>query len=223
MSDEPAGWEGWLAVCGLKREAAIWGGRAVVGGGRSDLLTHRLEEAVATERPTGLISFGVCGALAADLGVGAVIVGETVTAPDGRTYACGPPAMQRLAATGAKPTRIAGSDHVAADPASKQALAERGDAVDMESHVAARAAAAHGLPLAVLRVVSDAAGHDLPPAAIAGMRADGGVDVCAVLMGLAREPRQLPALVRLGRDSGRAFAALAQARLVLAGSAVRTP
>ena len=40
------------------------------------------------------------------------------------------------------------------------------------------------------------------------MRADGEVDLAAVLGALIREPGQLPALIRLGLDSRRAFSAL---------------
>jgi hypothetical protein len=77
--------------------------------------------------------------------------------------------------------------------------------VDMESHVAAKLAAARGLPFAVLRVVSDTAGLSLPNAVVAGNRPDGGMDLLGVLGALARDPRQLPDLMRVGRDAGAAF------------------
>ena len=78
-------------------------------------------------------------------------------------------------------------------------------AVDMESHVAAAFAAAHGLPFAALRVISDGADRALPRAAQAGMKPDGGMDVLAVLKALARDPRQLPALIRTGLEAEVAF------------------
>jgi hypothetical protein len=99
-----------------------------------------------------------------------------------------------------------------ADPDGKAALGARAAAVDMESQVAAAAAERHGLRLAVLRVVSDAAGHSLPPAAIAGFREDGGIDVAAVIAALARDPRQLPALLETGRNSSLAFGRLRAVR-----------
>ncbi len=49
---------------------------------------------------------------------------------------------------------------------------------------------------------------DLPPAALVGMRPDGGMALGAVLASLARDPRQLPALIRTGRQADRAFAGL---------------
>ena len=72
----------------------------------------------------------------------------------------------------------------------------------------ARIAAELFLPFAVLRVVCDPAERELPPAVIAGMRADGTMDVSAVLGSLARSPGQLPGLIRLAVEAGRARATL---------------
>jgi hypothetical protein len=43
------------------------------------------------------------------------------------------------------------------------------------------------------------------------MRPDGGMALGAVLASLARDPRQLPALIRTGRQADQAFRGLAQA------------
>ena len=81
----------------------------------------------------------------------------------------------------------------------------------MESHIAARVAARHNLPFAILRTISDSADHALPPAALVGMKPDGGVALGAILASLARNPAQLPALIRTGREAGAAFSALRRA------------
>jgi Nucleoside phosphorylase len=81
-------------------------------------------------------------------------------------------------------------------------------AVDMESHIVARVSARRGLPFAVLRVISDAATDRLPPAALCGMRSDGSMAIGAVLGSLARNPIQLPALVRTAWHAQRGFRAL---------------
>ena len=106
---------------------------------------------------------------------------------------------------------IAASDTMVVDAAGKAALhaATGALAVDMESHVAAGFAAEHGLPFAALRVISDGADRALPKAAQAGMKPDGGMDVLAVLIELARDPRQLPALIRTGQEAEVAFRQLA--------------
>ncbi len=81
-------------------------------------------------------------------------------------------------------------------------------AADMESHIAARLAIEHGLPFVALRVVADPAARAVPPAALAGMRKDGRVDVGAVLVSLARQPGQLPAMIGLAADTRRAMSQL---------------
>ena len=203
---------GWLAVCGLKREAAIWGDRAVVGGGRADRLAERLRAMIQDSRPQGLVSFGLAGALSPALAVGEVVIGETVMF-GAQSWACDAEAAQALSLRLATaPLRVLGVDHVVADTAEKAVLAARADIIDMESQVAAEVAEREGLPLAVLRVVSDGAGHVLPPAAIAGFREDGEIDVSAVVAALARDPRQLPALIEMGRNSGLAFRRLKAVR-----------
>ena len=112
---------------------------------------------------------------------------------------------------------VAGADAPVAGPAAKAALhaLTGAAAVDMESAVVARAAARHRLPFAILRAIADPAHRALPPAALVAMRADGGIDLAAMLGALAREPRQLPALARLALDARRAFAALVRVRALL--------
>lgn len=85
-------------------------------------------------------------------------------------------------------------------------------AVDMESAMAARFAQARKLPFAVLRVISDDAGHALPQAALAAMKPDGGIAVGRVVGSLLRHPLQLPALIRTGRTSNKAFRELLRCR-----------
>jgi adenosylhomocysteine nucleosidase len=118
----------------------------------------------------------------------------------------------RLAARlpGARLGAILGVDAMVAEAAGKAALhRETGAlAVDMESHVAARVARRHNLPFAAARAISDAADRSLPPAARVGMRPDGGMDLPGVLRALARDPCQLPALIRTGIEAERGFRAL---------------
>jgi nucleoside phosphorylase len=105
---------------------------------------------------------------------------------------------------------ILGADAIIASVAEKRDLFARTGAiaVDMESHIAARVAARHGLPFAIIRTISDAADQALPPAALVGMKPNGSVALGAVLASLARRPTQLPALITTGRNAGLAFAAL---------------
>src|SRR5262249_40991559 len=88
-------------------------------------------------------------------------------------------------------------------------------AVDTESHIAARIAAAHGVPFVACRVIIDAADKRLPPAALIGLRPDGTADVGAVFRSVVRQPSQLPALVRTALDARIGSAALRRGRQLL--------
>lgn len=200
-----------LAATGLQRERRIVEGpgvRAIAGGGDGAALEAALER--LAPQADGLISIGIAGGLAPDLAVGAWVVGDAVLFEDRRwpTHAAW---SARLAETlAARRGPVLGSSKIVADSVEKQRLQRQTGAlaVDMESQVVARVAARHGRPFAVARVVSDAAGHSLPPAARVAMGADGGVAVGPLLRSLLRHPGQVPALVRLGRNAERAFTEL---------------
>jgi hopanoid-associated phosphorylase len=200
-----------LAATGLLREARILaspGVEVVPGGGDAARLEAALDRLAPGAR--GIISIGIAGALAPGLRPGDWVVAEAVLG-DG-TIATEAAWAARLAAAlpNARRGTMLGRDAMAAEAAEKAALHQATGAltVDMESHVAARVARRHGLPMAAARVVSDAAGRTLPPAARLGMRPDGGMDLPAVLRALLASPGQLPALVRTGWEAERAFRAL---------------
>jgi adenosylhomocysteine nucleosidase len=205
-----------LAVCGLKREAEIAGVSGVVavaGGGDAAGLARKLNALHGDI--TGVISIGLGGALSPHLKVGAVVIGERILA-GGEMWRCDNLWRVALAAKipGAHQGPIAGSDAILESPQTKAALFQSSGAlvVDMESQVAARFAAARGLKLAALRVISDDASHTLPPAALVAMTPDGGIALGRVLWSLTKNPLQLGALIRTGRTSSKAFAELLRCR-----------
>ena len=216
-----------IVVCGLAAEARIVAGDGVsvlAGGGDAARLAYDLDALCRRENgtiPSGIISFGVAGGLAPELAPGAVCVADAIIAPDGTLVATDAAWTGRLVAslTGSMAARgrFATADAPVADVAAKAALhgATGALVVDMESYLAAAAAARHHLPLAAVRVVTDPAGRALPNAASVGMRADGRVDLPAILASLARRPGQLPGLIRTGLDARRAFAALLRCRQLL--------
>jgi len=194
-----------LAVCGLLREARLlsrYGVKVVIGNAI---------DAAMTLDTRGIISIGIAGALAPDLETGdAVIAERVVTACD--AFETDAKWTARLAARlpGATIGAILGRNTIADDAEVKALLhdSSRAVAVDMESHLAAQAAHAHGLPFAALRVISDRADQSLPAAVQVAMRPDGSIALGRVLWSVAKRPGQIPALIRTGRESEKAFAAL---------------
>lgn len=203
-----------IAATGMLAEARIaeraGGVRAVAGGGDGAVLRRGLERQIA-EGGLAIVSFGIAGGLAGDLGPGSIVVADQVMAgtENFATDAAWRQALARLIPD-ARIGAIAGSDTAVASVAAKAALhaQTRAQAVDMESHIAARVAAAHGLPFACLRVVADDATRALPPAALAGLAPGGSINVIAVLLALAGAPGQLPRLIRVSFDTRTAMSTL---------------
>jgi len=166
----------------------------------------------------GVISFGVAGGLAANLRTGDWVVASTVL--DAHVpHATDAVWSSSLLATipGATYAPILGVDAPVAEPGIKRQLhmTTGACAVDMESHVVVRLAAAHGLAFAAVRVIIDPAERTIPPAALLGMRADGSANAWAVLRDLAARPSQFLSLIRLAVDSFAARAELLRVRRLL--------
>lgn len=205
-----------VAVCGLRSEAkAIRRGfpgiRVLVGGGDTARLEQELDALLQTG-PALVLSSGLAGGLDPALPVGAVVIAGDAVLVQALLKAC-PTAIPGL---------VIGQDSIAADAAGKAELRRITGAavVDMESHIAARVARRHGAPFAAIRVISDAADETLPPAALVGMRPDGGIALGAVLASLARRPAQLPALIRTGRHAALAHRKLRDVYDALGGSGI---
>jgi hopanoid-associated phosphorylase len=205
-----------LAVTGLTREAEIAGTEdvvAVAGGGDAVGLARKLDALHGDI--SGVISIGLAGALSPLLKVGDVVIADQIYF-GGEKWKCDNLWRVALAAKlpGAHQGPLTGSDTILENAFTKAALydATGALAVDMESQVAARFAAARGLKLAGLRIISDDASHVLPPAALVAMTPDGGIALGRVLWSVVKNPLQIPALIRTGRASSKAFAELLRCR-----------
>jgi hypothetical protein len=196
-----------LIATGLTREAKLMAGPGVtvIAGGGDGLRLERELEAVSTDAEL-IVSSGLAGALDPELLVGDVVLDGPMSLVE----------QLRTAVPEAHVGPVLGSDSPIGSIAAKAEARRSGAvAVDMESHIARLVAERHGLPCLVARVVSDEAGHALPPAALAGMRRDGGIAVGAVLASLVQHPRQLPALIRTARDAQTALRELGRLHDVL--------
>jgi hopanoid-associated phosphorylase len=204
-----------IAVTCLSFEARVAAGPGIsVLCGTAQRYVDKLE-AAAREGGSGIISIGIAGGLAPGLAPGHWVVASGVVS-GGERYATEARWSRRLleALPSAVYADISGVDAPVVAEADKRRLHEDAGtvAVDMESHIAARIAAAHGIPFAACRVIIDPAERTLPPAALVGMRSDGKADVVAVLGSLMRQPRQLLALLRVVADARAARTALFQGR-----------
>lgn len=203
-----------LCTTGLAAEAKIArraGLSAVIGGG-----DHRRTVAVVEEAASQaecLVSFGIAGALAPGLKPGDIIL-STEVVDDDRRWLSGQrlrPQITELARElGATEGPVLGAEMVLATKADKQrAWRETGAiAVDLESVVVARAAAALGIPFVVLRAIADPASRELPPAALVPLAGDGTPALGQVLASIMRRPQQLPTLLGVAREARQALQAL---------------
>jgi len=208
-----------IVVVGMAFEARIAAGLGVpiICGGDGRNLATSLARAMAAGCG-GLISFGVAGGLTSDLKAGTCVIGSAIL--DGETQS---PTDARWAQRlmriipDAVHGPIAGVRKPVAHSAAKAALyRETGAiAVDMESHVVARAAVQHGVPLAAIRVVVDPVERTIPRSALAGTRSDGTIDPLAVVRSLMRRPRDLAGLVRMSLDARAARATLVRGSALL--------
>lgn len=223
-----------VVVAGMAFEARIAEGEGIVAvyAARADLLERALSAAL-DRGASGVISFGTAGGLAPDLEPGTLVIADAVDGPSGRIATDAAWAARLADALAASPlaarvrrgvqAAVAAPLTGADDKASLHRSTGGALAVDMESHLAAAAAAAHGLPFAVCRAIVDPAWRSLPKAAMAGLRDDGTTAILPVLRELAREPSQLGGLLRVAADAKAARQTLSAARRVLAASGALFP
>lgn len=195
-------------VVGLAAEARLARGlgcRVAIGGGDAAGAATAAAN-LAGDGVSGLVSFGLAGGLSPDLAAGAIIVPQGVLDADCRWDADAALSARLGQAAG---WLLAGTDILATQAAKRQAWQRSGAlGVDLESGAVARVAAEHRLPFAVLRAVCDPSDRDLPPAAMTALDAQGRIRPAALARSLARFPWQIPALMALGWDAGRARRAL---------------
>jgi adenosylhomocysteine nucleosidase len=209
------------AITGLAAEARIarrHGLDAVATGGIEAQVLEAAERLIA-EGADALLSFGIAGALAPDLVPGSLLLPRAVIAEDGSRLAVDEARRARAEAAlvaaglGAVSGDVLGASAPAASSARKEALhaATGAIAIDLESHLVARAASRAGKPFLVLRAIADPASRALPEAALIGLDASGRPALNRVLLSVLRNPRQIPALLRLAGDTRRALLALGSA------------
>jgi adenosylhomocysteine nucleosidase len=151
---------------------------------------------------TGLLSVGTAGGLARNLAPGTVLLPKRLQSAREELFETAPKWHAAVHEALRKSCPVATGDLLCVDavvrrPDQKRALHEstRAIAVDMESIRLARIARTLDVPYLVLRVVMDAAGDEVPGAALAGVTPAGDTDVAALLGRLCKHPSDLGPLI----------------------------
>ena len=196
-----------LLISALKRELPPpredW--RTIAGGVGRTRAEAATADGIGWLRPRLIVSVGYCGGLDPALKVGDVVTAAAVLDPEGVRYEAAPlpvPGAERPAAT------VATVDRVLPAAADKAALfAATGAAVvDMEASGVAAACLEAGVPFGAVKVVTDAAGDDLPAGLEPFLRiaaSEGGNPFAVVpcAWALLRRPRLIGDLRGLARTS----------------------
>lgn len=155
--------------------------------------------------PSALYGAGIAGALSASLRAFDLVVARRVR--DGRAESPTPDAelLARARATGDPAVGLLLTvDRPVVDPRQRAALAaalapEEPAAVDMESAGWARAAAAHGVPYAIVRAISETASEELPELLTRCVGPDGSIRRTSVVARALARPVAFPALLAMRR------------------------
>ncbi len=157
------------------------------------------------------ISTGLAGGLKHFHPAGRVLVARTVRAGIGDEYLATDSRLRRLAAVcGARVVdAFYSAERILVTAREKGALALLADAVEMESFAILDEARKWNVPAIAIRSISDGAGEDLPLDFNRAISRRGNLSVSRMLAQIARQPRALPGLLRLGTEGRRAATKLA--------------
>ncbi len=183
------------------------GAMVEIGGGDAEGAAAATTRLIA-RGARSLLSFGLAGGLDPTLAPGALIVPDVVISQEGH-WPTHPPLAAELGRVGGA---VFSGESVVVTAGAKRALFQRTGAacVDLESGAVAEQAARYAIPFAVLRAICDPAGRSLPQAALAALEANGRIGPWRVAQAVLANPRELRALITLGRDAMLARRALAR-------------
>lgn len=172
--------------------------------------SSRVTKAVLTNDHQFCMSSGFAGALRPQHKIGDILVADAVQfLGKSKTLQCSRGLVSNAQRDGASRVKLLlTSDHVVRTTAEKAQLAPFADFVDMESFGVLSAAQVLGRPAVAIRVISDKYDGEVPADVELTMNQRGRVQIRRVVRYLSKHPIHLPALMRLGRDSRTAAAAL---------------
>jgi adenosylhomocysteine nucleosidase len=155
-------------------------------------------------RPKVVLSAGFSGALQPGLAVGDIVLATEVIDTEGEHWPATwpgelPPGEWRPPI---RRGRVLAASHLVGDPAQKQALGEKHEAVavDMESATLARLCSKQGVPFGCVRVISDGMNTPLSPKLVSVL-AGGRVAYGRLFWNVLKSPRLMGELWRLARQT----------------------
>lgn len=171
----------------------------------------RVSDALLDQPYQFCITAGFAGALSDKHSVGEILVAEAVQEfGKSKSLPCSRNLVYAARDDGAKLVKmLLTSNQVVSTAEEKKQLAPFADAVEMESFAIVSAAGRHRKAVVAIRAISDSVLHDVPAGVSTMVDEKGHVRIASVVRYVARHPLQLPALIRLGRDSRTAAQALA--------------
>ena len=162
------------------------------------------------------ISSGLAGALRPEYQIGQVLAARAVFSERAQTEGknelleSSPPLISFAGERATVVDRFYSAERVVARAEEKRHLGATADAVEMESFEILFEAAAAGIPAVAIRAISDTMDEDLPLDMNEVFTDEGQVSIPRVLGQVARNPRSLPGLMRLGKNSRVASESLAR-------------
>ena len=183
------------------------GGAMLIVSGMGPTRAAATSRALLERGATALLSWGSAGGLAPKVSPGSLILPKTVIAFDRSFYHVDAPWHERLC------SRLKGhadfhteplveSSRVVRTPAEKATLFRETGAVgvDMESGAVAAVAQEAGVRFMVVRAVADATDTAVPESTLNVVDEFGRLNFFKLIQGLAKDPTELLALVRIARD-----------------------
>lgn len=179
------------------------GVRVIVTGMGADAARRGLAEAMRIGTPELVVTAGFCGGLNPALERGTVVVDRNSDAL----------MLAWAEAAGIRPVGVHCADRVAVTASEKEMLFRRSgsDVVEMESGVIMGMCRERGVPVTMIRVVSDTAGEDLPLDFNSLTTARGTVHFGRLALEVAKHPKVIPQLLKLQKHTKAAAGGLAAA------------
>ena len=148
---------------------------------------------------SGVLVMGLCGSLTVSLRVGDRVLYESCQNASGKIWECDPTLTAQIQQHSTETTlaRTFTSDRVISSAHKKQQLGQihQADVVDMEGSAILAILTQAGIPVAMVRVVSDDIHHDLPDLS-AAISPDGKLRSLPLALGMIRQPIAALRLIR---------------------------